>query len=163
MVRRNPRLIYVSHTVERKFVMTPGAGIDMALPLTLLATEPIASVPTAMSVTLRYAAVDPYAVSMVFPAGPSADVVTWTFDRELLRDGLLGAAGEGDVRLWPEAEDALTLYVELAAPAGRALLNAPIATLRAFLDATAELVAFGVESEFVDIDHELEALLGRTG
>ena len=106
-------------------VLVFGAGVDMAVRLTLLATEPVASTRAELTCSLRYAPSDPYAVSVVFPAGPSATSVTWTFDRDLLRVGVHRRTGLGDVQIWPAADDALTggavTYVELTAPGGRAL------------------------------------------
>lgn len=145
--------------------MVFGADVDMAVRLTLLATEPVASGRTELRCSLRYAPIDPYAVSVVFQAVPTASAVTWTFDRELMRLGLTGQTGLGDVRIWPGpvTDSPDTTYLELTAPTGRALLGAPTSILLAFLDATAAAVPFGAEAEFVDMDAELEALLGRTG
>lgn len=142
--------------------MAPGAAVDMAVRFTLHATEPVPCERTMLHSILRYAAVDPYAVAIMFPAGPSSEAVTWALDRDLVRAGLSAAAGIGDVRIWPAPEDGDTTYVELRAPAGQALLSASTTQLQAFLDATAAVVAFGAEADFVDIDAELEALLGRT-
>ncbi|MCU1689620.1 MAG: sporulation and cell division protein SsgA [Pseudonocardiales bacterium] len=145
--------------------MGSGADVDLTVRLTLLATEPVSSERTQLVSSLRYSPSDPYAVSVVFPAGPAASAVTWTFDRELMRLGITRQTGLGDVQIWPapDADDAGTTYVELTAPGGRALLSAPTTALVAFLDATAAAVPFGTEAEFIDMDAELEALLGRTG
>jgi hypothetical protein len=145
--------------------MVFGADVDMTVRLTLLATEPVATEPAQLLAALRYTPEDPYAVKVVFPAGPSSTAVTWTFDRELIRSGLIRRAGHGDVRIWPGAESGEhdSTYLELTAPGGRALLSAPTATLVAFLDATSAAVPFGAEAELIDIDAELDALLGRTG
>jgi hypothetical protein len=140
-----------------------GADVDMAVRLTLLATEPVPSEPAHLVCSLRYAPSDPYAVSVVFPSGPEAMTVTWTFDRQLLRDGITGHAGVGDVQIWPsdDPRQPMATFVELTAPGGRALLSAPTAALMQFLDATAAVVGFGAEDEHIDMDAELEALLGR--
>jgi len=51
---------------------------------------------------LRYDSVDPWAVRVAFETGGEGDgVVEWLFARQLLTDGIAGACGEGDVRVWP--------------------------------------------------------------
>lgn len=139
------------------------AKVQMPVRLTLVDTEPAPSAPAVLAASLRYAPDDPFAVSIIFPAEEPADAVVWTFDRGLVRDGLLSEVGEGDVRLWPAPDRDNTIYIELTAPGGRALLAAPASALLAFLDATTATVPFGAESEFLDLDAELEALLGLTG
>ena len=42
---------------------------------------------------------DPYAVSMNLQA--RSGMVTWTFARELLEQGLYSPSGDGDVQVWP--------------------------------------------------------------
>ena len=145
-----------------------GADVEVPVRLTLLAAEPVRCEPTTLTSTLRYCPADPYAVSIVFPAAASSPGVTWTFDRDLLRSGIAGAAGVGDVRI--RAVDAAdrgghpdTALITLTAPGGRAVLSAPLPVLRRFLDAASAVVAFGREPDFVDLDGELEALLGRAG
>lgn len=140
--------------------MARDADVDMTIHLVLLATDPIASEPTGLTASLRYAARDPYAAALHFPAGSASTPVTWTFDRELLLRGARERAGDGDVRVWPAGDRPDATYIELSAPAGRALFAAPTAALQLFIDATTTLVPIGSESIGIDIDAELQAILG---
>jgi hypothetical protein len=109
--------------------------------------------------TLVYAIDNPYAVTAVFRTGDGD--VTWVFGRDLLDDGLIEPVGEGDVTVWPAVEDARAIAcLALASPAGSALLHVDASALRAFLDETYALVPLGTEGDHLDIDAELEALLG---
>jgi hypothetical protein len=147
---------------ERKQeVMVHDTDVDMTIQLVLLATEPVPAEPTTLTASLRYVSTDPFAVSVLFPAGAASSAVTWTFDRHLIAAGLRASAGEGDVRVWPAADRPGSTYLQLSAPAGRALFAAPSAVLQLFLDATTRLVPIGAETEHVDIDAELGALLGH--
>lgn len=113
----------------------------------------------ALPVTLLYDSHEPYAVQAVFRTGPGG--VTWVFARDTLASGVDGPAGEGDVRVWP-AGGTLPgdrVHIALSSPDGQALLEAPAADLRAFLRRTWDLVPVGTESEHVDVDAALAALL----
>lgn len=142
-------------------VMVRDTDVDMTIQLVLLATEPIPAEPTALVASLRYAVRDPYAVTVHFPAGASSSPVTWTFDRELIARGVRDAAGEGDVHIWPAADRPDATYIQLSAPAGRALFAAPTAVLQLFVDATTTIVPIGAETEHIDVDAELEAVFGK--
>lgn len=54
-------------------------------------------------VALRFAAAEPLAVRIVFPAGlsPEGTDNEWVFPRALLEAGLQAPTGTGDVRVWP--------------------------------------------------------------
>jgi len=110
---------------------------------------------------LRYDVGDPYAVHVTFRTGPGDEGrIEWLFARHLLGAGLVSAIGEGDVRIWPSADYADgPVYLELCSPSGQALFEAPRGKLVEFLFRTYELVPPGQESEFLDIDAELELLL----
>lgn len=103
------------------------------------------------------------------PASPLAvhatvgpEHVTWALGRDLLRDGLAGAAGCGDVRVRPGAAGLTRL--RLCPPGGTVVLAVPTDQLRDFLDATYRAVpadteywgGLGVPSTVA----ELEALCG---
>ena len=110
-------------------------------------------------VALRYDTVDPFAVEAVFRS-PLGDDVPWVFARELLMLGLDGPVGEGDVRIWPtqhRGRDVVRL--SLTSPDGAALLEAPAADLLDFLNLTFRICPWGHESEHLDLDHILDALL----
>lgn len=112
--------------------------------------------PTPAQVELRYAGRDPYAVALAFQTAHSREVL-WRFSRELLAQGLVGAAGHGDVRLRPIRADAV-LEVELRSPGGRAVFHAPHAALSGYLARTEEIVAVGSEHEWIDLDHIIAML-----
>ena len=115
--------------------------------------------PVPAQVELRYAGSDPYAVVLAFQTANSREVV-WRFSRGLLAQGLIEAAGEGDVRIRPLDTPApgTVVEIELRWPGGRAMFRAPHAELRDYLARTQELIAFGAEHEWLDIDHAIAML-----
>ena len=120
-----------------------------------------ASVP--VPVQLRFEEADPFAVHLRFTTGPARDV-RWVFARELLADGLLGPAGDGDVRVWPGEDPTRdVVVVELSSPTGHARFEASATAVAAFLDRSYVLVAPGCESAHVDLDAALGALLATDG
>ncbi|MFG2000408.1 SsgA family sporulation/cell division regulator [Spirillospora sp. NPDC048911] len=106
---------------------------------------------------LEYAADDPYAIRMAFYVG-NDEPVEWIFARELLTVGIVRRVGDGDVEVWPTGEDT-TLNIALSSPFGNALFEVPLSPLADFLHRTYQVVSAGQESEFVDMDAELENLL----
>ncbi|MFD0691967.1 SsgA family sporulation/cell division regulator [Actinomadura fibrosa] len=108
---------------------------------------------------LEYAADDPYAIRMAFYVGDD-EPVEWIFARELLTVGIVRKVGDGDVEVWPAAvDDDSTLNIALSSPFGNALFEVPLPPLADFLHRTYQAVPAGQESEFIDIDAELENLL----
>lgn len=110
---------------------------------------------------LRYDMNDPYAIHVTFRTGPGEEGrIEWLFARQLLAAGLTGAAGDGDVRIWPSADSVDgPIFLELCSPSGQALFEAPRAKLVEFLFRTYELVPPGQENEFLDLDAELALLM----
>jgi hypothetical protein len=110
---------------------------------------------------VSYAPVDPYAVRIAFHTGTS-EVVEWTFARSLLTDGVTHPVGEGDVQVWPTNADgeAPRVCLALSSPSGRALFEVPLQELVQFLTQTYAVVPTGCESDFVDVETELDGLLG---
>jgi len=108
---------------------------------------------------LRYDARDPYAVTLLI--GDPSCSIEWTFARELLDGGLRQPCGDGDVHVWPIPEDGgrEVLLIELVSPAGEALLQASPRDVQTFLALTHVLVAPGEESDHLDIDGLVGALL----
>jgi Streptomyces sporulation and cell division protein, SsgA len=125
--------------------------------------------------SLYYTGRDPYAVRMAFHVGTD-EPVEWIFARDLLAAGIKSRQGEGDVQVWPSAqscaetegpdaigprsaEDDAVLNIELSSPFGRAHFEAPTQAMSAFLDRTYQIVPADQESDFIDIETELNDLL----
>ena len=110
--------------------------------------------------SLEYRAEEPYAVRATFRTGP-ADI-EWLFARDLLIEGLDRPAGEGDVVIWPEFSGSVPLVLmALSSPSGQAVLEADRPLVEAFLERTLDIVAAGAESEAVDVDGWITAILGE--
>ncbi|MCW2818670.1 MAG: ssgB [Marmoricola sp.] len=111
---------------------------------------------------LHYDARDPWAVRATFwtDDGP----VVWDLARDLLDDGMDQPSGDGDVHVWPCVGDRgqAVVVVELASPEGWVMLEAEAREVMRFLAATHRLVAPGEESDHVDVDAALAALLAPT-
>lgn len=109
--------------------------------------------------SLDYCADDPYAIKMSFHVGTD-EPVEWIFARELLAAGLEGRAGDGDVKVWPDdiaAGDVLN--IALSSPFGEAHFEAPLSATAEFLRSTYRIIPAGSESDFIDVDSELDELL----
>ncbi|MFC6066260.1 MULTISPECIES: SsgA family sporulation/cell division regulator [Streptomyces] len=130
--------------------------IDHAVQAGLIATEPQSR---AVLARLRYKSTDPFAVQAIFPAAASLDgaEVRWTFGRDLLAEGLLGPAGDGDVHAWPCGPRHTML--EFHAADGMAMVRFASADLRRFLASAYLVVPRGAEPRFLDVDADLAALL----
>ncbi|HEX3783860.1 MAG TPA: SsgA family sporulation/cell division regulator [Pseudonocardiaceae bacterium] len=111
-----------------------------------------------VSVELRYDTRDPYAVVAAFRTGKTG-WVEWIFARDLLSDGLIVAAGEGDVRIRPSAEDSEVVVVELDSPSGHAVFEASAEEFADFLDRTYDVVLPGDEHLWVDLDEALAQMI----
>jgi len=109
--------------------------------------------------TVEYTADDPYALRVAFHVG-NDEPVEWIFARELLIIGIVRMVGDGDVQVWPaESNSYRSINLGLSSPFGDALFEAPLAPLAEFLHRTYEIVPAGRETEFVDIEAELDNLL----
>ena len=138
--------------------MNSGANVSAELGLSLVVPEH-GAVPLVAS--LSYSVADPYAVRMAFHVGTD-EPVEWIFSRDLLAAGLSGPAGEGDVQVWPgEAHGMGVLHIALSSPFGQAHFEAPMISISDFLNRTFAVIATGHESDFVNIDSELDELLWR--
>lgn len=112
---------------------------------------------------LSYSSGDPYAVSIGFHVGLD-EPVEWTFGRDLLAAGTTGAAGEGDVKIWPSVNSrggfaGIVANIQISSPHGQASFEAPVRALADFLQRTYDAVPEGRESAYVNIDEELADLL----
>lgn len=139
-------------------MMNSSATVSAELGLSLVVPEH-GAVPLVAS--MCYSADDPYAIRMSFHVGAD-EPVEWIFARELLAAGLESHAGEGDVQVWPSEDRGLeVLNLALSSPFGEAHFEAPRSATSAFLSRTFEMIAAGAESEFLDVDSELDELLWR--
>jgi hypothetical protein len=117
---------------------------------------------------LHYTCQDPYAVKMAFHVGTD-EPVQWTLARDLLAAALHSHEGIGDVQAWPSAapgdpaaEDGTgILNLSMTSPYGHAQFEAPAAAIASFLRRTFRIVPAGQESQFIDFDAELAALLSQ--
>jgi hypothetical protein len=127
---------------------------------------------TAVPAALVYDSTDPFAVRVRFGDGAADDVETtlyddpdddggveWLLSRDLLRAGLTGPVGEGDVRLWPARGGLDVLFLQLRAPSGEAMFELSGTAVGDFLRETELLVPAGGESDLLRVDDELSALL----
>jgi hypothetical protein len=114
---------------------------------------------TPIEAELHYNPTDPYAVTTVFMTGHSQ--VRWTFGRDLLTEGLYEPSGDGDVHVWPclDADGHAVVIIELCSPDGEALVQAKTGDLRAFVDRISKAVQPGSESEHIDVDATIHAIL----
>lgn len=120
------------------------------------------ALPMPVRAGLTYDAADPYAVTVAFHtgSGSTADVVQWTFARELLTEGVTGPVGMGDVRVWPcTSENEPVVCLSLSSPSGRALFEVPEPELIEFLTMTYVAVPTGSEGDQLDLSGELMHLL----
>jgi Streptomyces sporulation and cell division protein, SsgA len=139
-------------------MMNSSATVSAELGLSLVVPEH-GAVPLVAS--MCYSADDPFAIRMAFHVGAD-EPVEWIFARELLAAGLQGPAGEGDVQVWPSDDAGLeVLNLALSSPFGEAHFEAPRLATAEFLHRTYEMIARGRESEFLDLDTELDDLLWR--
>ena len=138
--------------------MNTGATVSAELGLSLVVPEH-GAVPLVAS--LAHSVGDPYAIRMAFHVGTD-DPVEWIFSRDLLSAGLGGPTGEGDVQVWPgEVHGIAVLNIALSSPFGQAHFEAPMISIADFLNRTYGLIAAGCESDFINIDSELDELLWR--
>ena len=113
-----------------------------------------------VQVELRYDTRDPFAVVAAFRTG-RAGWVEWVFSRDLLADGLLTEAGEGDVRIRPGCGEPEIVVVELNSPSGHAVFEASAQRLAEFLDASYDVVLPGHESLWMNVDDALGQLIAN--
>lgn len=108
---------------------------------------------------LCYDSADPFAVRGDFRL--NGQVVRWVFARALLRAGLYGPAGDGDVRVrpWVDEDGRAIVLIELCSPDGEATMRALSGDLAAFLRRTETLVEAGSESTHIDLDATVQRLL----
>jgi sporulation and cell division protein SsgA len=106
---------------------------------------------------------DPFAVKITFTEAhaPAELAVTWVMARDLLFESTFRPSGEGDVHAWPAVDDAGAHVVGLllCSPDGEALVELNLPGLMSFLDRAMELVPQGSESDLLDVDAAITAIL----
>jgi hypothetical protein len=137
------------------------AGSEIAQGIALTCVDPwgrTVDVPT----TMRYRAEDPYAVTLVFHSGGGD--VEWIVSRTLVLQGLAAPAGDGDVKVYPSvSEDARAVAIlDFSSPDGRLIAQADSLQVQSFLARTFAIVPVGTESNHLDMDGLLAALLGSS-
>ena len=116
--------------------------------------------PLHIPAVLSYDPADPYAVTLELSTGTDRGMVAWVFARQLLLDGVTKATGEGDVHVWPVFTGRIPVtFLSLSSPSGSALFEVDMPGLVDFLTRTVALVPAGCESDHVNLDAELAALL----
>jgi hypothetical protein len=112
-----------------------------------------------LAAELCYDVDDPYAVTVVFASDEIE--VRWTFGRDLLLDGLDQPSGEGDVHLRPclDSDGHAVVLMELHSVGGEALVQVRACDIRSFGHRILSLVPRGTESQHLNIDAAVSALL----
>jgi hypothetical protein len=107
-----------------------------------------------------YEADDPYAVT--FAVRTRKDRwVEWLVARDLVIDALTGPAGVGDIRMRPrEVHGYDIVEIEIHSLDGSAVLEVDRDLLQHFADASLELVALGDEPRHMDLDLEIDKIVG---
>jgi hypothetical protein len=111
-----------------------------------------------VNVDLTYTSRDPYAVQASFRTG-NGTAVDWVFARDLLRDGLVGLSGTGDVRVQPMPTNPSRVQLELSSPSGHAVFTTCAQALGDFLHRTYVAVPPETEYSWLDFDVALSGLL----
>lgn len=108
--------------------------------------------------TLTYDAHDPYAVNTVFRTGDGD--ISWVFARELLRDGLREAVGEGDVVIRPAHPSRGPVVIfTLSSPSGAARIEGDRHQLQEFVADIFDAVPEGQEWQYLEVDRVINELL----
>jgi hypothetical protein len=133
--------------------------VSRLVTLELIDTDGVA---TPLETELGYDPRDPYAVTATF--NTLTGQVRWTFGRDLLIAGLYEPTGDGDVHVWPCLDDQAraVVAIELCSPDGEALVQARNIDITAFVGDMTDAVAIGGESELIDVDGAISAILAET-
>lgn len=108
---------------------------------------------------LAYTAEDPYAIRISFHVADD-EPVEWIFARELFTVGIVRRVGDGDVTVWPEnSGDERMLGLKLSSPFGQASFELALTPVADFLHRTYDIVPAGRESDFVDVEAEIDDML----
>ena len=140
-------------------INTKSSGTTTVSRLVTLELIDTTGVATPLETEFSYNPRDPYAVTATF--NTLAGQVRWTFGRDLLISGLYEPTGDGDVHVWPCLDDQAkaVVVIELCSPDGEALVQARTTDITAFVDDMTDAVAIGTESERLDVDATITAIL----
>jgi hypothetical protein len=136
--------------------MTHDEQALLGVPIVFAGITPMGAVRVAAE--LRYDTRRPYAVDLVL-FDTTRRKIRWTFARDLMADGLIAEAGEGDVRVRPAPGTDDAVVLELFSSFGPAMFVASTRDWMDFLNRTYTVVPRGTESWWLHIDEELERLL----
>ena len=110
-----------------------------------------------------YDPVDPFAVRAEFWLGEADEPVVWVFARDLIAEGLVAPAGQGDVGVWPSrSQGEPVVCFALSSPSGQAVLECRREDVTEFLDQTLATVPAGDESRHLDVDTPIDQLLDES-
>ncbi|PKW16617.1 SsgA family sporulation/cell division regulator [Saccharopolyspora spinosa] len=113
-----------------------------------------------VGVELRYDSRNPYEIAMKLNVGADGQV-DWVIARDLLADGLIAEAGEGDVRIRPRLDSSGVVVIELSSPSGQASFEVDADQLVDFVNDTYDVVAPGDEHRWMNVDEVLSRLLSH--
>ncbi|WP_101377393.1 SsgA family sporulation/cell division regulator [Saccharopolyspora spinosa] len=113
-----------------------------------------------VGVELRYDSRNPYEISMKLNVGTDGQV-DWVIARDLLADGLIAEAGEGDVRIGPRRGFPGLVVIEMSSPSGQASFEVNADQLADFLNDTYDVVEPGDEHRWMNVDEVLSQLLSH--
>ena len=117
--------------------------------------------PTPVVTRWTYSAADPFAVTLGVSGGGDR-FVEWLVARDLALAALREPAGCGDVRMSPQRVQGYDIVeIEIRSTDGRAVLEVDRDLLTQFLDASTALVPVGDEAAHIDLDAEIDRLIGR--
>ncbi len=138
------------HPSRRAAAAAPASPVTVVLPMVSVTGSAEESVTT----TLQYSAAEPFLVRANFRlrGGRSVD---WVLSRELIREGVVMAAGIGDIRFFPGDDG---LLIELRSHQGRAFLFGELQPMVEFVARMYAVVPDGAEDRFYSIDDELAEL-----
>lgn len=113
--------------------------------------------------TFSYDKKDPLAITTAFGVD-SGETVSWTWARDLLREGISEPTGEADVIVYPGELDNAVGYVaiHLTSPVSESTFYVPEKQVTDFVDKTTMIVPVGQETEHLDIDATIAQILGST-
>lgn len=110
-----------------------------------------------VDVLMAYTENDPLAVTFSFSHGDT--FVSWDFARDLLFEAFgEGSAGQGDIILGL-VEDETLIFTLNDSEGNWTTFFFPASEVKIFLEQTEEMVPYGDESRFLDIDGEWEAFV----